>query len=51
MFCNGSKVAGITTGGGTRYSCMLKDYGAGNYNIIVSNKKTVIYTKNVVISK
>lgn len=50
MFCNGSKVAGIITGGGTTFSCTLKDYGLGNYNIIVSDKKTVIYTKNVVIS-
>ena len=51
VFCDGSKVAGITTGGGTTFSCTLQDYGLGNYNIIVSNKKTVVYTKNVVISK
>ena len=51
VFCDGSKVAGITTGGGTMFSCTLQDYGIGIYNIIVSNKKTVVYTKNVVISK
>lgn len=51
VFCDGSKVAGITTGGGTMFSCTLQDYGLGNYNIIVSDKKTVVYTKNVVISK
>jgi hypothetical protein len=51
VFCNGSKVAGIATGGGTTFSCTLKDYGAGTYNIIVSNKKTVVYTKTIVVSK
>ena len=50
VFCDGSKVAGITTGGGTMFSCTLQDYGTGNYDIIVSDKKTVIYTKNVIIN-
>lgn len=46
---NGSIVAGITAGGGTTFSCRLKDYGEGNYNIIVSDGKTVVYTKNITV--
>ena len=51
VYRDGVKVTGITAGGGTTFSCMLKDYGLGNYNIIVSNKKTVVYTRNIVINK
>jgi len=46
---NGAKVAGITAGGGTTFSCRLKDYGVGDYNIIVSRDNTVVYSKNITV--
>jgi hypothetical protein len=49
VFCNGSKVAGITAGGGTTFSCILKDYGAGDYDIIVSSGNTVVYSRNITV--
>lgn len=47
VFHNGVKVTGITAGGGTTFSCTLKDYGEGEYDIIVSKGNTVVYSKNV----
>jgi len=47
VFHNGVKVTGITAGGGTTFSCTLKDYGLGDYYIIVSKGNTVVYSKNV----
>jgi len=49
VFCNGSKVAGITTGGSTTFSCILKDYGEGDYDIIVSRGNTVVYSRNITV--
>ncbi len=49
VFCNGSKVAGITTGGSTTFSCILKNYGEGDYDIIVSRGNTVVYSRNVIV--
>ncbi|MCR4561490.1 MAG: hypothetical protein K5685_15590 [Bacteroidales bacterium] len=49
VFCNGAKVTGITAGGGTTFSCILKDYGEGDYDIIVSRGNTVVYSRNVSI--
>lgn len=43
---NGAKVTGITSTGGTTFICALREYGTGNYNIIVSNGNTVIDSKN-----
>jgi len=45
VYHNGAKVAGVTANGGTTFSCKLRDYGTGNYNVIVSNGNTVIDSK------
>ena len=49
VFCNGAKVTGITAGGGTTFSCILKDYGEGDYDIIVSSGNTVVYSRNIIV--
>jgi len=49
VYRDGAKVAGITTNGGTTFSCRLHEYGAGNYNVIVSNGNTVVDSKNYII--
>ena len=49
VFRDGVKVAGITTKGGTTFSCTLRDYGTGGYNVIVSNGNTVIDSKNFTV--
>jgi len=49
VFCNGAKVTGITAGGGTTFSCILKDYGEGDYDIIVSRGNTVVYSRNIIV--
>jgi len=47
VYRDGLKVSAITAGGGTTFSCMLNDYGEGEYDIIVSKGNTVVYSKNV----
>ncbi len=49
VYRDGAKVAGITTNGGTTFSCRLREYGEGNYAVIVSNGKTVVETKNFTV--
>jgi len=49
VYRNGAKVAGITTNGGTTFSCRLREYGTGNYTVIVSNGKTVVDSKNFTV--
>ena len=49
VYHNGAKVAGITANGGTTFSCTLRDYGTGDYNVIVSNGNTVIDNKNYTV--
>lgn len=49
VYRDGAKVAGITTKGGTTFSCRLREYGAGNYTVIVSNGKTVVDSKNFTV--
>ena len=49
VFHNGAKVTGITAGGGTTFSCILKDYGLGDYDIIVSRGNTVVYSRNIIV--
>lgn len=49
VYRDGAKVAGITTKGGTTFSCRLREYGAGNYAVIVSNGKTVVDSKNYIV--
>lgn len=49
VYRDGAKVAGITTNGGTTFSCRLREYGAGNYNVIVSNGNTVVDSKNYTV--
>jgi hypothetical protein len=49
VYRNGAKVADITTNGGTTFSCRLREYGTGNYNVIVSNGNTVVDSKNYTV--
>ena len=49
VFRNGTKVAGITANSGTTFRCTLREYGTGNYNVIVSNGSTVIDSKNYTV--
>jgi len=49
VFRNGAKVAGITANAGTTFSCVLREYGVGNYNVIVSNGNTVIDAKKYTV--
>ena len=43
------KVAGITANSGTTFSCILREYGDGNYNVIVSNGNTVVESKSFAV--
>ena len=47
VYRDGLKVSAMTAGGGTTFSCMLYDYGEGDYDIIVSRGNTVVYSRNV----
>jgi len=49
VYRDGEKVAGITANSGTTFSCVLREYGVGNYNVIVSNGNTVIDSKNFTV--
>ena len=49
VYRDGVKVAGITANSGTTFSCILREYGDGNYNVIVSNGNTVIDSKNFTV--
>ena len=49
VYRNGAKVAGTTSNGGTTFSCILREYGTGNYSVIVSSGNTVIDNKNFTV--
>ena len=49
VYRNGAKVAGVTANSGTIFSCKLREYGMGNYNVIISNGNTVIGSKNYIV--
>ncbi|MBR4326772.1 MAG: hypothetical protein IKP73_14735, partial [Bacteroidales bacterium] len=49
VYHDGEKVAGITANSGTTFGCVLREYGTGNYNVIVSNGNTVIDSKNFTV--
>ena len=49
VYRDGAKVAGITANSGTTFSCVLREYGEGNYSVIVSNGNTVIDSKNFTV--
>ena len=49
VYRDGVKVAGITANSGTTFSCVLREYGEGNYSVIVSNGNTVIDSKNYTV--
>ena len=49
VYRNGAKVAGVTANGGTTFSCKLRDYGTGNYNVVVYSGNTVIDSKNYTV--
>ena len=46
---NGTQVASMTAGSGTTFRSELRQYGTGNYTVIVSNGKTVVEIKNYVV--
>lgn len=46
---DGAQVADITANSGTTFSCILRDYGEGNYTVIVFSSSTVIETKNFTV--
>ena len=49
VYRDGAKVAGITANGGTTFSCVLREYGEGDYTVIVYNGNTVIDNKNYTV--
>lgn len=49
VYRDGVKVSAMTAGGGTTFSCMLNDYGEGDYDIIVSRGNTVVYSRNIIV--
>lgn len=49
VYRDGAKVAGITANDGTTFSCVLREYGDGNYNVIVSNGNTVVESKSFTV--
>lgn len=46
---NGAQVASMTAGSGTTFHSELRQYGTGNYTVIVSNCNTVVETKNFTV--
>ena len=49
VYRNGAKVAGVTANSGTTFSCKLREYGTGNYNVVVYSGNTVIDSKNYTV--
>ncbi|MBR4271751.1 MAG: hypothetical protein IKQ30_02830 [Bacteroidales bacterium] len=49
VYHDDEKVAGITANSGTTFSCILREYGEGNYNVIVSHGNTVMESKNYTV--
>lgn len=49
VYRNGAKVTGATSNGGTTFSCILREYGEGNFTVIVYNGNTVIDNKNFTV--
>ena len=49
VYHDDEKVAGITANSGTTFSCILREYGEGNYNVIVSNGNTVMESKSFAV--
>jgi hypothetical protein len=49
VYRDGAKVAGITANAGTTFSCVLREYGEGNYTVIVSSGNTVVDSRNFTV--
>ena len=49
VYHDDEKVVGVTANSGTTFSCILREYGEGNYNVIVSNGNTVVESKNFAV--
>ena len=49
VYHDDEKVAGIAANSGTTFSCILREYGEGNYNVIVSNGNTVVESKSFTV--
>ena len=49
IYCNGVKVVNATAPAGATLSYMLRNYGKGNYTIVVSCGKTVVYSNSVTL--
>ena len=47
IYRNGAKVVNATAAAGASLSYVLRNYGNGNYTVIVSQGNTVVYSENV----
>ena len=51
IYRNGVKVVNTSAAAGVSLSYVLRNYGKGNYTIIVSQGNTVVYSNNVEVKK
>ncbi len=49
IYRNGTKVVSTNASAGAMLCYMLRNYGKGNYTIVVSSGKTVVYSNNVTV--
>ena len=49
IYRNGVKVVDTKATAGASLSYLLRDYGKGNYSIVVSSGKTIVYSKQVTV--
>ncbi|MBO7143484.1 MAG: hypothetical protein J6W13_01470 [Salinivirgaceae bacterium] len=49
IYRNGVKVVNTTAPAGATLNYALRDYGKGDYSIVVSQGNTVVYSNNVVV--
>lgn len=49
IYRDGARITGIIANSGTTFSCILRDYGTGNYTVVVSYGNTVVGCKNYTV--
>ena len=49
IYRNGAKVINAAAPAGASLSYVLRNYGVGNYTVVVSSGKTVVYSNNVTV--
>ena len=49
IYRNGAKVVCVVAPAGASLSYVLRNYGVGNYTVVVSSGKTVVYSNNVTV--